>query len=84
MADLLARASRVPGLELELLTDTQWATAYLHGKPFATVERARIYAPAGTPRWQAFGVHGGKAFAAAPSARSIVSLVERHAREVQA
>lgn len=36
---LLASASRVPGLSLELRTDTQSATAYLHGRPFATVQR---------------------------------------------
>lgn len=77
MSDLLASASRVPDLELELRTDTQFATAYLRGRPFATVQRARAL-DSEAPRWQAFGLDGQR-FSHAATARSMVRLVEARA-----
>lgn len=61
------------GLELALYSDTQWATAYLDGKPFATIQRAGVY-DREAPRWQAYDLNG-KRFAHAATARGIVRLV---------
>lgn len=73
MATTLATATRVPGLVLELRTDTQDATAYLCGRPFATVQRARHGSDA--PRWQAYRLDGTR-FAHAASAATMVRMVE--------
>ena len=63
MSDLLAAAT-LPGLELELRTDTQWATAYLDGAPFLTLQRRRVTDPEGGPVWRAYTTQGAQAFAA--------------------
>jgi hypothetical protein len=81
---LIAQAERLgSALELELWSDAdRWVTAYLHGRPFATLERSRVYDQV-TPRWQAFGLDG-KRFAHARSAHAIVSMVEAAAAWVLA
>lgn len=75
MSDLLA-CSRVAGFVLELRTDTTHTTAYLEGRPFATVRRARYGSD--EPRWQAFGLDG-KRIAHASGAGTMVRMVETQA-----
>lgn len=62
MSDLLAAAT-LPGLELELRTDTQYATAYLGGVPFLTLQRRRVIGESG-PLWKAYTTDGALAFGA--------------------
>lgn len=75
MADLIAKACRVPGLELEIDTATQYATAYLDGRPFATVRRRHAFDPRTDPPWRAWDVTG-RPLASRLSAQGIVRAVE--------
>jgi hypothetical protein len=88
MATILATAADYRtlaglGLELELRTDTQFATAYLGGQPFATVQRRRVIGEADQPQWQAYGLDGQR-FAHAATARGMVRLVMARAGQCAA
>lgn len=84
MANLIASASRVPGLELELFTDTQFADAYLNGRPFASIRRRHAFDPAGDPPWRLWW-HGCDRAIRCYSAAGVVRQVEALARiEAQA
>lgn len=75
MSDLLAAASRVPGLVLELRSDTQHATAYLRGRPFATVQRKRATDRTPGAAWTVYSLKGERLGGYA-TARGAVSQVE--------
>lgn len=45
-------------VELEITDATQYATAYVDGKPIATVRRRHAFDPEDAPRWQAWAVNG--------------------------
>lgn len=83
MSDLIVHASRVPGLELELRTDTQYASAYLHGRPFATVRRRHAFDPPGSPSWQVWIGNDSIPFRCA-LANTALRHVERMARQAVA
>lgn len=74
---LLASASRVEGLSLALYTDTQTATAYLRGRPFATVQRASWGARGKV--WRAYWLDGRQMCDSFTPAR-IVAKVEAMAK----
>lgn len=76
MPDLIATASAypVPGLELDLFTDTQFASAYLNGAPFACVRRRHAFDPRTAPAWQAWA-RDGSLMGSASTARGMVRRV---------
>ncbi len=79
MATTLATATRVPGLELELRTDTQYADAYLNGRPFAHLRRRRVIGEASAPVWSIYLNGSSQMWAGAPTARAAVRMVEAEA-----
>lgn len=79
MSDLLAKARRVPGLELELRTDTQFADAYLDGAPFAHLRRRRIIGEADAPVWSIYLKESCGLWYGAASASGAVRVVEAEA-----
>lgn len=71
--DLIAEATRLPGLSLRLMTDTTTATAYLRGFPFCTVQRRGRFS--GEVRaWAAYDLNG-TLLATDHTARGIVRKV---------
>lgn len=75
---LLAAASRVAGLSLSIYTDTTSATAYLRGRPIATVQRKRATDRSNAPVWSVYDL-GGVCLGGWPILRSAVAMVERYA-----
>ena len=75
MTDLIARQGRA---QAELDDSTQFATIYdgFGLKPVATLQRRRVYAPEGEPRWRLFALDG-RELRQFYAARSYQSLLDR-------
>lgn len=81
---LIAKARKVPGLELEIHTDSdRFITAYLNDRPFVMLQRKRVYGPKDEPTWRAFDLMGVEV-AHSMTARTMVVLIECEARKALA
>jgi hypothetical protein len=69
------------GLKVEITQATQYATIYSDDdRPVATLQRARVYAPRGTPNWRMYdtaGIEIGDGYALAGAAVSDLIRIRR-------